>query len=111
MTVSFAIADDVAWVDAEDLGKEAAEVYVARVSGAAPPLVLVGPAWAVWTAVADGGGDAPTVVARVSELTGASPEAVADDVRGFLTTSCEDGLLDRGRDPRDRPRATTSSSR
>lgn len=93
MTVSFAIADDVAWVDAEDLGKEVAEVYVARVSGSSPPLVLVGPAWAVWTAVADGGGDAPAVVARVSELTGATPEAVDDDVRGFLETLVEEGLL------------------
>ena len=95
MTVRFAIADDVAWVDAEDLGRERAEVYVARVAGTTPPLVLTGPAWAVWTAVADGGGDAPAVVARVSELTGASPDTVDADVRGFLEQLVEADLLTR----------------
>ena len=93
MTARFAIADDVAWVDAGDLGKDAAEVYVARVSGESPPVVLVGPAWAVWTAVAAGGGDAPTVVRRVTELTGASADDVSHDVQGFLTTLVEAGLL------------------
>jgi hypothetical protein len=93
MTARFAIADDVAWVDAEDLGKVVAEVYVARVSGESPPIVLAGPAWAVWTAVADGGEDVPTVVSRVSELTGVSADDVAHDVQEFLRTLVEAGLL------------------
>ena len=53
MTAGLAIAGDVAWVDAEELGKERPR----STSPACPAPAAAGPggpAWAVWTAVADG---------------------------------------------------------
>lgn len=94
MSDPYVVADKVAWVDAEDLGKERAAVYVARIPQG-PPIVLEGPAWAVWTAVTEGVGGDDEVVARVTDLTGLGADEVGPDVRAFLADLLAQGLLAR----------------
>ena len=93
----YSVAEDVAWLEAAEAGQDRAEAYVARVPEG-PPLLLEGPAWAIWVAVAEGGrrgGRLGEIVARAAELTGSEAPGVADEVSQFLGSLVEAGLVRR----------------
>jgi hypothetical protein len=93
----YSVADDVAWLEAAEAGRDRAEAYVARVPEG-PPLLLEGAAWAIWLAVAEGGrsgGRLDDIVARAADLTGSDAPDVADEVAGFLGSLVEAGLVRR----------------
>ncbi len=91
MTVErYAVAPGVAWVDADEMGLDRTELYVARLP-AGPPLLLSDAAWAIWLAMAETGTMAE-IVARTAELTESAPDDIETAVADFL-----DGLVQQGR--------------
>jgi hypothetical protein len=92
--IRYRVADTVAWVesllpDGDDLA-----VY-ATLPPSGPPLVMAGPARAIWLAVAEGG-TVDEVVASTATTAGAEPEEIADDVRAHLTELVRLGLVTHG---------------
>lgn len=88
----YRIAADVAWVDAGELRREEPEVYVV----AAPdgdPLLFEGPAWAVWSALAEGPGTIAQLVARAAQIGETSPEPIKSLVADFVRRLVGDGLV------------------
>lgn len=80
---SYRVADGVAWVSREEFDQgDEPRAYVARLPRG-PALALGGAACLVWLSI-DGGGTAPEIAARVSELAGAGVEDVRDDVARLL---------------------------
>jgi 3-deoxy-D-arabino-heptulosonate 7-phosphate (DAHP) synthase class II len=94
----YRVADTVAWVDSGLPGSDEPAVY-ATVLPSGPPLVMAGPARAIWLAVAEGG-TADEVVARAADTAGAVADEIVDDVRAHLTELVRLGLVTRG-DPAD----------
>ena len=89
----YVVAPDVAWLDAEDVGDERPAAYVTRLPGG-PPMVLEGPAWAIWCGVATGGTLAE-ITDEVAALTGEEAATVAGEVALFLESLVEGGLVSR----------------
>jgi hypothetical protein len=92
-TASYRISPHVSWVDAETLGQEEPTVYLAAAADA-PPVVLEGAAWAIWTSVADGG-TLDEITRRTAELTGNASDAIGGDVEAFVESLTHQGLLVR----------------
>lgn len=84
----YRIAQDVAWLLAEEIGSPADEVYLMRLPDGRP-LVLAGSSALIWIVAADGG-DLPGAIA---EATGLPAERIAADVTGFVETLVREGYL------------------
>ena len=93
-TARYQISPQVAWVDAETIGQEGATIYVAAAVDA-PPVVLEGTAWAIWSSVAEGG-TLDEITRRTAERTGNDAAAIGSDVEAFLESLTHRGLLVRG---------------
>ena len=87
----YAVAADVAWVDAEHVGEARAEVYVARLPDGEPLLLRDG-AWAIWHGVAQGG-TVDDIVGHAADLSGAERDVIADDVARFVESLVARGLV------------------
>ncbi|GAA2127081.1 PqqD family protein [Nocardioides bigeumensis] len=96
--VTFAVARDVAWVDAEAAGGTGAHVFLAKLPDG-PPRVLSGPAWAIWMALAETAGSVDQIVTVTSELTGQDPEGIRSDIESFLARLLTEGLAVRSGRP------------
>jgi hypothetical protein len=90
----YRLADQVAWVESRLPDSDEDAVYATRLPSG-PPLVMAGPARAIWLAVTDGG-TADDVIAGTAALAGAEPEEIAGDVRAHLAELVRLGLVTRG---------------
>jgi Coenzyme PQQ synthesis protein D (PqqD) len=90
-TASFALADDVAWLDQESDGSV---VVYATTLPDGPPIVLRDTGGVIFTAAAEGG-SLESILGRVAELAGADPDDIRGDVTAFVDELVRLGLLVR----------------
>jgi hypothetical protein len=94
-TETFALADDVAWLDVTGPEvNESDEVVYATALPDGPPMVLKATARLIFAAAA-AGGTLEEIVDRVSEESGADRDDLRDDVVAFLAELVSLGLLAR----------------
>lgn len=82
MTVRYAIAPEIAWVDGADGGREESAVWIARLD-TEELYELRDAAWLVWVLIADGIGTVESIRAEVAEL-GATIDFGEQGLQGFL---------------------------
>jgi hypothetical protein len=87
----YAIAPGVPWVDAQDFRLAQPIAYVAA-NLTDPPRILEGAAWAIWTALVDGG-TLVEVTRTAAELVGVEPADIAVDVETFVGRLVDDGAV------------------
>ena len=90
----YRVTDTVAWVESRLPDSDESAVY-ATLLPSGPPLVMAGPARAIWLAVVEGG-TADEVVAGTAAAAGAEAEDIADDVRRHLAELVRLGLVTDG---------------
>ena len=89
-TETYAVADDVAWLDVTEGG----EVVYATTLPEGPPMVLRATGRLIFTAAA-AGGTLDVILERVGEASEMDPDTIRDEVTAFVDHLVTIGLLAR----------------